>query len=197
MRGRWPSCGYRFEREEGFLLGAYVVDLGVTKGLLLLLGIVLAIVCSPPTPTRTCCADRAGRRGGRPLVFCPFSRTPCGARSTSCSAPSTTWSRRTESDRRPGPEPRFIPDLELEGGAGSTVTNPPMLGGVMSNIDMGTLGAHDLGAIGPELALDGDGHQLGDSVDGEVADHADGEGLARGGVGGGGDVAQRRRSAPW
>ena len=37
MAERCPRCGMRFEREEGFFLGAYVVNFAVTEGLLSLL----------------------------------------------------------------------------------------------------------------------------------------------------------------
>ena len=31
MAERCPSCGYRFEREEGFFLGAYVMNLVIAR----------------------------------------------------------------------------------------------------------------------------------------------------------------------
>jgi hypothetical protein len=68
----------RFEREEGFFLGAYVVNFGVTEGLLLALLMAYVLV-------------QANRSGGlsvlpvvlatvaaavlMPLAFYPFSRT--------------------------------------------------------------------------------------------------------------------------
>jgi uncharacterized protein (DUF983 family) len=40
MRERCPRCGLGFNREEGFWLGGYVVNFGVTEGLI---GVVLAV----------------------------------------------------------------------------------------------------------------------------------------------------------
>ena len=31
MKARCPRCGYRFEREEGFFLGAYVINLAISE----------------------------------------------------------------------------------------------------------------------------------------------------------------------
>ena len=44
MAERCPTCGYRFEREEGFFLGAYVINLAVAQALVILLAVVPAIV---------------------------------------------------------------------------------------------------------------------------------------------------------
>ena len=78
MRERCPGCGYRFEREEGFFLGAYVVNLGVTEGLLLVLGIVPAIVllaANPDTNLLPLVLVGLAAAVVAPLVFYPFSRT--------------------------------------------------------------------------------------------------------------------------
>jgi uncharacterized protein (DUF983 family) len=78
MRERCPRCRYRFEREEGFFLGAYVVNLGVTEGLLLLVGVVPCIALLAANPdasllpfvlTGLAAAVLA------PIAFYPFSRT--------------------------------------------------------------------------------------------------------------------------
>ena len=41
MKGRCPRCDYLFAREEGFFLGAFVINFGVTEGAL---GVVLAVL---------------------------------------------------------------------------------------------------------------------------------------------------------
>ena len=33
MKERCPGCGYLFEREEGFFLGAYVINLGIAQAM--------------------------------------------------------------------------------------------------------------------------------------------------------------------
>ena len=78
MRPRCPGCGYLFEREEGFFLGAYVVNLGVTESLLLLFGIIPCIVFLAANPDAsvlpfTLTGLLAAVAG--PLLFYPFSRT--------------------------------------------------------------------------------------------------------------------------
>src|SRR5919199_5882023 len=50
MKERCPRCGYRFEREEGFFLGAYVVNLAVAEGLMALLCIGPLIYLSATRP---------------------------------------------------------------------------------------------------------------------------------------------------
>jgi uncharacterized protein (DUF983 family) len=76
MKERCPRCGYRFEREEGFFLGASIVNLAVAEALMAVLCIVPAIYLAA-----------AGRTlwpvvvGGlfaaliAPFLFYPFSRT--------------------------------------------------------------------------------------------------------------------------
>ena len=44
MAERCPRCQYRFEREEGFFLGAYVMNLGIAQGLVILLAVIPTIV---------------------------------------------------------------------------------------------------------------------------------------------------------
>jgi len=77
-----PRCGYRFEREEGFFLGALVVNFGVTEGLLLVVAIVPFIALhaagrSPDTATFVAAALAAAVVG--PIAFYPFSRTTWAA----------------------------------------------------------------------------------------------------------------------
>lgn len=76
MLDRCPSCGYRFEREEGFFFGAYIVNLVVTEAVLfavclayigvhgaqgndLVVALVVACVCALVVP----------------VLFYPYSRT--------------------------------------------------------------------------------------------------------------------------
>lgn len=78
MRERCPGCGHRFEREEGWFFGAYVVNLGIAEGLLLLLGIVPCIVLLAADPDASLVPFFVGgaiAAVGAPLVFYPFSRT--------------------------------------------------------------------------------------------------------------------------
>ena len=73
-----PGCGYRFEREEGFFLGAYVMNLVIAQVLVVLLAIVPAIVLLAGDPDAGLLPVFAGGVVGAvlaPLVFYPFSKT--------------------------------------------------------------------------------------------------------------------------
>jgi uncharacterized protein (DUF983 family) len=78
MKERCPRCDYKFEREEGFFLGAYTINLAISEGLVLLLAIVPLIALLgtgrevnlwPIVGIGLAAAILA------PLVFYPFSRT--------------------------------------------------------------------------------------------------------------------------
>lgn len=77
MVERCPSCRLRFERESDFFLGAYVINLGVTEGLLALalFVYVLRAVDDPTTPSLPVLAAVLAFAVGAPLAFFPFSRT--------------------------------------------------------------------------------------------------------------------------
>jgi uncharacterized protein (DUF983 family) len=50
---RCPRCGFRFEREEGFFLGAYVVNFGVCEGLVAaLLFVYIGLLAGHPETSR-------------------------------------------------------------------------------------------------------------------------------------------------
>lgn len=75
MKPRCPTCGMCFEREEGFFLGAFVVNFGVMLiSLAAFIGVAVAITLPDPDPVKL-----AG--GGIvvgiivPIVFYPMSRT--------------------------------------------------------------------------------------------------------------------------
>ena len=75
MVERCPRCGYKFEREEGFFLGAYVINLAITQ-LALILFIAIAIIATLPDPP----PGKLTLLGlvvavGAPLLAYPFSKT--------------------------------------------------------------------------------------------------------------------------
>lgn len=76
MVERCPSCRLRFERESDFFLGAYVVNLAVTEGLLVvaLFAYVLRAVSEPGTPLAPVLVAAVVFAVGAPLAFFPFSR---------------------------------------------------------------------------------------------------------------------------
>ena len=78
MRDRCPRCGYVFAREDGFSLGAILMNFAVTEALLALFGIIplIALLASNPDAdiTPVVVGGAVAVLVG-PLVFYPFSRT--------------------------------------------------------------------------------------------------------------------------
>jgi len=78
MKERCPGCRYRFEREEGFFLGAYVINLAIAQGLVILLAIVPLIIRMASDPDAGILPFVAGGLIGAvvaPLFFYPWSKT--------------------------------------------------------------------------------------------------------------------------
>jgi uncharacterized protein (DUF983 family) len=77
MVERCPGCGYRFEREEGFQLGGYVINFGVTEGLVCLVvgGYIVAAAANPDVAIWPVVLGGFLAAVVTPLVFYPFSRT--------------------------------------------------------------------------------------------------------------------------
>jgi uncharacterized protein (DUF983 family) len=78
MKERCPGCGYRFEREEGFFLGAYVINLAIAQGLVILLAIVPLIVRLAGDPDASIWPFVVGGLLGAivgPVVLYPWSKT--------------------------------------------------------------------------------------------------------------------------
>ena len=78
MAEQCPGCGYRFEREEGFFLGAYVLNLVVAQGLVVLLTLIPTIVLlNAGSDARLLPVFLAGVVGAvvAPFVFYPWSKT--------------------------------------------------------------------------------------------------------------------------
>lgn len=75
MVERCPRCDYKFEREEGFFLGAYVVNLGITQ-LAVVAYIGISIVLTLPDPPLLPLALGAAAVAAlTPLIAYPFSKT--------------------------------------------------------------------------------------------------------------------------
>ena len=78
MAERCPSCGYRFEREEGFFLGAYVMNLVMAQSLVMLLAVVPTIVLLNADADASLRPVVVGGFAGAvlgPLGFYPWSKT--------------------------------------------------------------------------------------------------------------------------
>ncbi len=73
-----PTCGYRFEREEGFFLGAYVMNLVFAQSLVMLLAVLPTIVLLDTNPDASLLPVLVGGVVGAvlaPIAFYPFSKT--------------------------------------------------------------------------------------------------------------------------
>ena len=78
MKERCPRCGYLFEREEGFFLGAYVINLAIAQSVVILAAVVPAIVLLARNPDASIVPIVVGGVVGAivaPLLFYPFSKT--------------------------------------------------------------------------------------------------------------------------
>ena len=78
MADRCPTRGYRFEREEGFVLGAYVMNLVIAQGLVMLLAVVPTILLLNADAGASLRPVVLGGFVGAvlaPLVFYPWSKT--------------------------------------------------------------------------------------------------------------------------
>jgi hypothetical protein len=78
MKERCPGCGYLFEREEGFFLGAYVINLAIAQAMVILLAVIPLIVRLAGDPDASIAPFLAGGVIGAvvgPMVFYPWSKT--------------------------------------------------------------------------------------------------------------------------
>jgi len=77
MAEHCPRCGLVFEREEDFFLGAYVVNLVVTEGLLVLalFAYVIKLASDGNTPSLPFLALALILAVAGPVAFFPFART--------------------------------------------------------------------------------------------------------------------------
>ena len=75
MVERCPRCGHRFERGEGFWLGAIMINSAATFGLFLLVFVGGMVVTWPDTPWTALLVGTILLNAIFPMVSYPFSRT--------------------------------------------------------------------------------------------------------------------------
>lgn len=75
LRERCPRCGLRFEREEGYWLGAMAVSIGVTEGVFALLVIGVLVATWPDVPWTGLLVVALAVNAIVPVVFYPLSKT--------------------------------------------------------------------------------------------------------------------------
>lgn len=77
MRDRCPACGYRFEREPGFFVGAYLINFAIIEGILFVL--LMAFIAwkdqNPDVGVVVPIAIGVALGVVGPVVFYPYSRT--------------------------------------------------------------------------------------------------------------------------
>jgi hypothetical protein len=78
MAERCPGCGYTFAREDGFFLGAFVINFGVTiVGLAVIMGVLIAVLAGGGANRAIVAVAvlAAVEALVVPVVFYPFSKT--------------------------------------------------------------------------------------------------------------------------
>ena len=75
MVERCPNCDLKFEREEGYWLGAVALNLGVTEGLFIVLLVVGIVATWPDPPWTLLLIVLVAVNLVTPILFHPYSRT--------------------------------------------------------------------------------------------------------------------------
>jgi hypothetical protein len=75
MVERCPRCDYTFEREEGFFLGAYVINIGISQLTAVLFIAVAIIVTLPDPPVGKLVIIGVAVVAVTPFVVYPFTKT--------------------------------------------------------------------------------------------------------------------------
>jgi uncharacterized protein (DUF983 family) len=75
MRDRCPSCGYSFEREEGYFVGALIVNIAVAEAWFGLLFLVVVFATAPDIAWAPLLIVALVTNGLLPVVFYPYSKS--------------------------------------------------------------------------------------------------------------------------
>lgn len=75
LRSRCPDCGYVFEREEGYWVGAMIVNLGLAQVVFMALLVGVAAATYPDVPWTPLLISSAALMVILPIVFYPRSKT--------------------------------------------------------------------------------------------------------------------------
>lgn len=75
LRERCPGCGLAFEREEGYWVGAMIVNLVVTEGLFGVSFVLAVALTWPQVPWTALLVAAVLLNGVVPVVFYPWSKT--------------------------------------------------------------------------------------------------------------------------
>ena len=75
MTDTCPGCGHRFEREQGYWLGAVIINTAATFALFIAIGIAIISTTWPEVPWNVVLVVTLVFNGLFPLLFYPFSKT--------------------------------------------------------------------------------------------------------------------------
>ena len=75
MREHCDQCGLEFEREEGYWVGAVIVNTTVTFGTFVALFLLLVVTTWPDVPWGTVMGVSVIANGAIPVAFYPVSKT--------------------------------------------------------------------------------------------------------------------------
>ncbi len=75
MTDTCPGCGHSFEREQGYWLGAVIINTAVTFALFIAIGITIISATWSDVPWQTLLVVTLVFNGLFPLLFYPFSKT--------------------------------------------------------------------------------------------------------------------------
>ncbi len=77
MLERCPACGFKFEREPGFFVGAYLINFAIVEGLLFVLVMAFVVVLANDSRAGIVVPLVIGAvlAVAAPLAFYPYSRT--------------------------------------------------------------------------------------------------------------------------
>jgi uncharacterized protein (DUF983 family) len=75
MRQRCPRCGYKFEREQGFIVGGMAINIVVTEAVFLVFLVVAVVVTLPDPPLGLLLVAGLVINLIVPIAFYPFSKT--------------------------------------------------------------------------------------------------------------------------
>jgi uncharacterized protein (DUF983 family) len=78
--GRCPRCGYLFDREEGFFLGAFLINFAVTEASLgVVIAVLIGLEANGGASLVPIFAAAAAVTVIVPIIFYPFSKTTWAA----------------------------------------------------------------------------------------------------------------------
>ena len=75
MRDRCPACGYSFEREEGYFVGALIVNIAVAEAWFAALFLAVVFATAPEMAWQPLLIVALVTNGLLPVVFYPYSKS--------------------------------------------------------------------------------------------------------------------------